>query len=182
MIQIEKNNTCAVQIDIQEKLFPVMHESEELLERCQILIQGLNTLQVPIIVTEQYPKGLGKTLNSISEFHLPNVTPIEKITFSCGGSNAFVSKLNWINKDIVIVFGIEAHVCVLQTVLDLVELGKTPVVISDCIRSRKPEDKDIAMQRMIHSGAVISTSESILLELCKQAGTDNFKTISKLIR
>ncbi len=181
-MRIIKEETCAVIIDIQEKLFPVMSNCEQLLDRCSILVQGLKILQIPIIVTEQYPKGLGHTVSALHDILPEKTETIEKTSFSCVGSNQFLSKLNWFNKDNVLVFGIESHVCVLQTVIDLIDAGKTPIVIKDCISSRNISDMDIALLRMQKEGAIISTSESILFELCQKAGTDRFKAISKLVK
>ena len=181
-MRILKDETCAVMIDLQEKLFPVISNNDTLLSRCSILIEGLNALQIPLIVTEQYPKGLGTTLPAIQKILAKNTDIVEKISFSCIGSNQFLSKLNWLNKDNVLVFGIESHVCVLQTVIDLIDSGKTPIVIKDCISSRNISDMEIALERMTKEGAIISTSESILFELCQKAGTDTFKTISKLVK
>ena len=178
-MRILQDETCAVLIDIQEKLFPVMSNKEAVLTKTKQLIAGLKALQVPLLATEQYSKGLGHTLTELKAE--PNYC-IEKTSFSCIDSNTFVSKLTWLNKDLVIVFGIEAHVCVLQTVIDLIDLGKTPIVVVDCISSRSELDLKFALKRMEKEGAILSTCESILLELCRKSGTETFKIISQIIK
>jgi isochorismate hydrolase len=181
MQKILLKESIAVVIDIQERLFPVIHENQELCTSTIKLLQGLQTLDVPVIVTEQYRKGLGGTIQEIRE-HLGIFTPFEKISFSCCGSEDFVETVNLSGRKTIIICGIEAHICVQQSVLDLLETGFTPVVIEDCVSSRKPNDKKIAIERMRDAGAIITTYESVLTELCVIAGTDVFKTISKIIK
>ena len=173
-------SVCLV-IDIQEKLFPHMQDRDQLVLNCQKLIRGLSVLDVPFIVTEQYPKGVGSTIEPIKSI-IPGADPLEKISFSCCGDEKFDSSLKNFHRKYIIIAGIEAHVCVLQTVLDLAEQGYQPVVIEDCISSRKLNDKIVAVQRMRQEGAIISTVESILFELCQQAGTETFKQISKMVK
>ena len=180
-MRIIKDNTVAVIIDIQERLFPHMFNKLQLEKNVEILLNGLEILGIPILLTEQYSKGLGSTIPSI-QTNLNTIQPIEKITFSCCGENRFITELNKINKKYVLLAGIETHVCVLQTVLDLVEFGYQPVLVEDCVSSRKENDKLIAIERIRNSGAIITTYESVLLELCQIAGTDKFKQISKLIK
>ncbi len=180
-MRITKDNTAAVIIDIQERLYPHMYNREELERNVGILINGLHILKVPLLITEQYSKGLGKTIPAISE-NLENFEPIEKISFSCCDESRFLKELNMLNKKFVILAGIETHVCVLQTVLDLIDSGFHPVLVEDCVSSRKENDKKIAVDRIRSEGAIITTYESILLELCRVAGTETFKRISGLIK
>ncbi len=180
-MRILLEDTIAVCVDIQEKLTGIIHKFDRILGNSQILIDGLNVLEVPIIVTEQYPKGLGYTIPQIKE-HLKEYKPIEKLAFSCCGSNNFCDVLKETGKKNVIVFGIETHVCVLQTVLDLIEMEYQPVLIEDCVSSRKESDRNTALNRMRQEGAVITSYESILFELSRVAGTDKFKQISKLVK
>jgi len=180
-MRITKDNTAAVIIDIQERLYPHMDNREELERNVGILIKGLHLLKVPLLITEQYSKGLGKTIPAISE-GLENFEPIEKISFSCCDESRFQKELNILNKKFVILAGIETHVCVLQTVLDLIDSGFHPVLVEDCVSSRKENDKMIAVERIRSEGAIITTYESILLELCRVAGTETFKRISGLIK
>lgn len=168
-------------VDIQERLFPAMEGSQNLLARVRILLEGLKILNIPLLLSEQYPKGLGTTLPELIKL-IEGVKPLEKISFSCCGEPGIREHLSKLDKKWIIICGIEAHVCVLQTVTDLVEMGIEPVVVADCIASRNPEDKKVALKRMSDEGAVITTSESILFELTQTAGTPIFKQISSLVK
>ena len=180
-MRIELDQSAVLIIDIQEKLLPHMQEPQLLIENCQKLIKGLTVLNVPLVITEQYPKGLGATVEPVRTL-LPECKPLEKISFSCCADESFNSALAELKPKYVIIAGIEAHVCVLQTVVDLIERKYQPVIIADCISSRRLNDKVIAVQRMFQEGAIISTYESILFELCRQAGTEKFKIISKIVK
>ena len=176
-MRIERENTVALVIDYQEKLVPVMDEKERLIQNSSILLAGLKYLGVPMIVTQQYTKGLGITVQEIREA-MESDDYIDKISFT-----AFNSVKEQIrDKKFVIVCGIEAHICVLQTVIDLVEEGFVPVVVEDCISSRKPNDKEVAIRRMLEEGAIVTTYESLLFELLKIAGTEESKRIQRLIK
>ena len=180
-MRINKDNTAAIIIDIQDRLFPHIHNNSTLEKNVGILINGLEILDIPVLVTEQYRKGLGATIPSIMDA-ISTFEPIEKISFSCCDESRFLRTLIMLKKDYVILAGIEAHVCVLQTVMDLIENGFHPVLVQDCVSSRKENDKRIAIDRMRQEGAVITTYESLLLELCRVAGTETFKKISGLIK
>ena len=180
-MRVHKDDTIAVVIDIQELLFPYIHENEKLETNNIKLIRGLNELGIPIIVTQQYTKGLLPTIKSISDV-ITDSDPIEKMSFSCCGEPKFNESLALSGKRNIIITGIESHVCVLQTVVDLIENGYNPVVIEDCISSRNPNDKKIAIDRMRAEGATVTTYESILFELLKVSGGDTFKSISKIVK
>jgi nicotinamidase-related amidase len=180
-MRILLEDTAAVCVDMQEKFTGIIHKFDKIIKNSKILIDGLNILEVPIIVTEQYPKGLGNTIPEIKE-HLEEYNPIEKLAFSCCGSDEFCETLKKTDKKNVIVFGIETHVCVLQTVLDLIEMNYQPVLIEDCVSSRKKSDRKTALNRMRQEGTIISSYESILFELSRVAGTEKFKQISKLVK
>ena len=141
-MRINREQTAGLIIDIQEKLFPHMSQNEVLLLRCAILIEGLQVLAVPLLITEQYPRGLGSTVHQISEL-MKQQPVIEKIAFSCCDEPGVMQSPVFQTRKTVIVCGIEAHVCVLQTVIDLLEAGYKPVVVEDCISSRNPEDKHL---------------------------------------
>lgn len=180
-MRIRAENCTGLVVDIQERLFPVMDGSEKLLTRVLILLKGLKLLNIPVLLTEQYPKGLGPSLPQVLDL-VNQPQALEKISFSCCGDPNFREQLASLDKKWVIITGIEAHVCVLQTVIDLIELGFVPVVVADCIASRNPEDKKVALKRMSAEGAVLTTSESILFELTETAGTALFKQISSLVK
>lgn len=180
-MRITKEHTVGLVIDIQEKLLPHISGYEALLKNVGILLQGFKALEIPVLVTEQYKKGLGETASPIQEV-IGDFNPMEKMTFSCCDDPRFIVKLNNTAKKYVIVCGIESHVCVLQTTVDLLEAGFQPVVVEDCISSRRSSDKLIAVERMRQEGAIITTYESILFELARVSGTDTFKAISKLVK
>ena len=166
-------------VDVQEKLLPLISVADRLIENCRRLIAGANILDVPVDATEQYPKGLGKTTPVLSE--LLGEIP-EKLRFSSA------EILNWgsasvqkDDRDKIVVAGIECHVCVQQTVLDLMAYGFRLFIPADAVASRHKIDWEIALRRMSDSGATITTTESVLFEWSELAGTDAFKQISKLI-
>ena len=162
-------------------LFPYIYENDKVEANTIKLIKGLNVLNIFTIVTQQYTKGLRPTIKSVSD-EIIDFKPIEKMSFSCCGEPRFNETLALSGKRKVIVVGIETHVCVLQTVVDLVDSGYQPIVIEDCVSSRNPNDKYIAINRMRNEGAIISTYESILFELLRKSGTDTFKAISKIVK
>ena len=180
-MRILKENTAGLIIDMQERLFPFIQNNEELTKNTKILIEGLKHLEIPIIVTQQYTKGLGGTIEPIN-LSLGNYQHLEKMAFSCCDDTGFMSAINNFNKKHVIIAGIESHVCVLQTTIDLLENNYQPVVIEDCVSSRTLNNKNMAIERMRQEGAIITTYESILFELCRFSGTDAFKAISKLVK
>ncbi len=176
-MRIKLEHTAAVAIDYQEKLIPVMHEKERLMENSKILLAGLRTLGVPITVTQQYTKGLGMTESSMMEI-IGTKHYKEKIAFSA---------IEEIRKDIqekkfIILCGIEAHICVLQTLIDLKEEGFIPVLVEDCISSRTAHNKEMAIERAKQEGAIVTTYESLLFELLKKAGTETSKKIQRLVK
>lgn len=180
-MRINKEQTAGLIIDIQEKLTPHIYKHELISSNTTLLIRGLSVFDVPLILTQQYTRGLGETITSISEA-IGNITPVEKISFSCCDEPVFMEKLGQLGRKNIIIAGIEAHVCILQTVLDLMDNAYLPVVVEDCISSRKKKDVKTAVERMRKEGAIISTYESILFELTRFAGNDVFKKISKIIK
>ncbi len=180
-MRIRNDQSAAVVVDIQERLFPHIHEHEQLAANVVRLIQGLHILDIPMWVTQQYTKGLGPTIAPVREV-LGEAPVLEKMTFSCCGAPGLMEALQESGRQNIILFGIEAHACVLQTAIDLLEAGYHPVVVEDCISSRRPNDKQVAVARMRQEGATITTYESLLLELCVEAGTERFKSISKIIK
>jgi nicotinamidase-related amidase len=180
-MRIEKENTIGLIIDIQERLFPVMHEKEKLLKNCQTLVEGLNTLNIPMLVSQQYTKGLGETLPEIKNL-IPDFEYIEKTDFSCYELPEVNGKLEQLNARNVIICGIESHVCVLQTAVDMKDAGLNPIVVMDCVSSRSSENIEIAKERFRNEGIMMTSYESILFELTRCAGTAEFKAISKLVK
>ena len=180
-MKIKKENTALLVIDMQKKLLPAIENSEELIENCKILIKGCKILDIPIIYTEQYRKGLGETSEAISEL-LDEINPIEKFEFSCLENAEIKAKLESLGRRYVIVAGIEAHVCVQQTVLDLMDEDFKPIVIANCISSRKAIDKKFALKRLQDYGADVTTYEAILFELLVTSKSPAFKGISEIVK
>jgi nicotinamidase-related amidase len=180
-MRITKENTTALFIDFQERLFPAMNEKETLLRNTRILLEGLNVLGIPVVFTQQYTKGLGETINELSSL-VPNFTPIEKTDFSCFGAEDYRYFLQDHQSSQIILCGIEAHVCVMQTAVDLKEAGYSPIVITDCITSRSEISKISAIDRFRHENILMATTESILFELTRSAGSESFRAISKLVK
>lgn len=180
-MRILKQNTIGLVIDIQERLVPVMEESEQFVENCSKLIQGLQILGLPLLVTQQYTKGLGETVEEIKSV-IKDFQFIEKKDFSCFDEPTVAEKLALSGIQNVIICGIESHVCVLQTAIDLKEAGYTPVVVMDCVSSRSFDTIDLAMERFRYEGILMTSMESILFELTRSAGATEFKEISKLVK
>ena len=180
-MRIKVEDCVFVQVDVQERLFPHIADKEELEKNLITLIQGLKLLEVPIIVNEQYKKGIGETIPSLKEL-TDDYPHFEKTTFSCCGNIDGLSAIKATGKKIVILAGIETHVCVLQTALDLLEEGLQPVLVTDCVNSRKANDKEIAISRMIQAGVIPTTYESLLFELTVNAKHPQFKGISSLVK
>ncbi|MDP4183757.1 MAG: hydrolase [Bacteroidota bacterium] len=174
-------NTTALIIDMQEKLVPAMSQKEELLHNCLILIQGLQELAVPTAVTQQYSKGLGETISEVKAL-IPDFNPIEKTDFSCLDESVYTQWLTTQQKKDIILCGIEAHVCVLQTAIDMKQKGFNPVVVFDCISSRTQENKSLVLERLRHEGIMVTSYESVLFELTRSAKAPNFRAISKLVK
>lgn len=169
-------------VDMQTKLAPAM-PAEALkitVKNCANLAQTAVLLNIPSVLTEQYPQGLGETLPEIKQ-HLPNLKPIVKTAFSACGEPKFNQQLQRENPHIILV-GMEAHICLLQTALDLLQAGKTVFVVEDAVLSRAPANKANAIERMRAAGCVITNTESVLFEWLGNANHSAFKTLSKLIR
>jgi hypothetical protein len=179
--RIKREQAAGLVIDIQEKLFPFISGHEDLALKSGILIKGLQVLNIPIIITEQYTKGLGPTIQPVRELFEPG-SPLEKLAFSCCDDLTIMDRLKSLNKKFIIITGIEAHVCVLQTAADLLEKDFIPVIAEDCVSSRRLNDKNMAISRLRKMGAVITTYESVLFELLRFSGTEEFKAISRLVK
>jgi len=173
--------TLLIVIDVQEKIFSAMYEKEKTKQNICQLIEGIKVLKIPMVWTEQYPKGLGPTLRDIA-FALKGIDLMEKITFSCLGDNAVLSKIKSYSKKQVLVCGIETHVCVYQTVQDLLEEGFDVQVVTDAVMSRQKSNYNIGLQKMSAIGATLTSVEMALFELQIVASGDNFKSLARIIK
>ncbi|TNC98907.1 MAG: isochorismatase hydrolase [Gallionellaceae bacterium] len=172
-----------VVIDVQERLCAAMDQSvlAQLTKNAGILLESAVELGVPVIFTEQYVKGLGPTLSELRG-RVPTASAIEKMTFSCCGNEAFIKQLKDSGRTQIIISGMETHVCVLQTVIDLLAEGFDVHVVKDAVMSRSNDNRQIAMEAMTLAGAVPASTESVVFQLLKVAGTDSFKKLSKLVK
>lgn len=169
-------------VDMQTRLSTVMVQAamQATIRNCEILATAANMLEVPVLISEQYPKGLGNTLAELLAL-LPNVKPVEKTTFSCLAEPKFNRQLT-VDRPQIIITGMEAHICVLQTALDLQANAKQVFVAEDAIISRSAGNKTNALARMRDAGCIITNTESIVFEWLGKAEGDAFKAISKLIK
>ena len=178
---LPRKTTAVVVIDIQEKLFPRTNDNAAVLERCLKVIEFCKRLNIPIVVTEQYPQGLGPTIPPLKEL-LGEVAPLSKLTFSCCRTEHFWVWLTELGKKTVILTGMEAHICILQTALDLLAAGFSVHLPIDAVCSRRKESWKVALEQLQMAGAAITCTETIAFELLREAGTEDFKVLSKLFR
>mgnify|MGYP006271235377 CR=1 FL=1 len=176
---LQPKESIFVLVDYQAKMVNAMAHAEEVTQQLGRLIAGLNDIGVPVVATEQYPNGLGRTHDAITHLVSPK-NRADKMTFSCCGNEAFWDLMQAGRRQ-VIVAGIETHVCVLQTVLDLLANDYQVHVPIDAVDSRSERNRDNALNRMQQAGAILTNSESVLFELMVEAGTDLFKTVRKHI-
>ena len=179
---LDRNKAVLVVIDVQEKLCRAMDGKvlEQLTRNVTILQEAAREMGIPIIATEQYVKGLGETIPALKE-QLTDPA-LEKMTFSCCGESPFPDRLRALGKTQVIITGMETHVCVLQTVLELLDGGYTVHLVRDAAMSRRKENWLIGIETARAAGAVITSTETALFQLLRTAGTDEFKKLSKLVR
>jgi nicotinamidase-related amidase len=177
---LNTDSTALIVIDIQVALTRVMHEKDRLIDKARRLVQGANALGLPIILTEQYPKGLGHTIPEIAELIEPE--PVEKTAFSCCGEEAFVAAVEALGRRQLLLCGIETHVCVYQTARELAERGYEVEVVADAVSSRTIGNKLIGLDRIKAVGAKLTTVEMALFELLKVAEGDAFKQVVKIVK
>lgn len=174
-------NTVLLVVDFQQRLLPTIDERERVVDRAGVLIDGCRVLGVPIIVTEQYPEGLGPTVEAIRSKLDPDQPIDQKLKFSAAVARVR-QRLEEMGRSHVVICGVETHVCVLQTALDLSGSGYVVAIAEDAVGARRPLDHTTALHRLRQLGAIPTTCESALLEMVHEAGTDIFKSILPLIR
>ena len=179
---LDKNKTALIVVDLQEAFRTVINDFPMIVERTSIAVRGFHILGVPILVTEQYPKGLGKTAEEIY-YSLPdNQEFIEKTAFSSCGANSLIEKLNEIGAKQIVLCGLETHICVSQTAHDLLDKGFQVHLLSDCIASRNVHDKHTGINKMTANGVILSCVEMALFELMRDAKHEKFKEIQSLVK
>ncbi len=181
---LAREKTALVVIDVQERLFPAMDSDhrEEVMRNIKVLAAAARRLQLPTVVTEQYPKGLGHTLQELREALPAGVEPLEKVAFSCWGVESVRARLTATGARQLLLGGIEAHVCVLMSALDLLAEGYGVHVVADAVTSRTQANWRLAMAQLRQAGAVVTTTETVLFQLLRQADTDDFRELARLIR
>jgi isochorismate hydrolase len=181
--RIEREKAVLVIVDVQDVLMRKMNQAvgENVIRNIRILLAFAKEMAIPILITEQYPKGLGRTVTEI-KMELGSILPIEKVSFSCCGVETFNHQLNQLGRKQVILTGIETHVCVLQTADDLIQKGYEVYGVADAVCSRRKLDWEIGLRWMEKRGAMISTTEIIAFQLLKEAGTEEFRGLSKLLK
>jgi nicotinamidase-related amidase len=181
IVRLRRAKAGLIVMDIQEKLLPAIFEKERLVENAVRLIRGAQILRVPVSASEQYRKGLGVTVREVA-VALSGVAPVEKVAFSSCGAQGFVESLKARNVSQAILCGMESHVCVSQTCLDLLEGGFNVFVAADAVSARSLENHRIGVERMRDAGAVIVSTEMALFELLERAGTEEFKKVLALVK
>ncbi|TFH17176.1 MAG: hydrolase [Lentisphaerales bacterium] len=179
MLSIE--SSVLVVVDVQVKLAAVMHQKDKLLANLTKLLSGMRVLEVPIVVTEQYPQGLGPTVPELTPL-LTDCRTLSKKSFSCWGDDSFRSVLEEMGRKQIMMCGIESHVCVYQTVMDLMHHGFEVSLVADATSSRSAMFVGIAVERMRDAGCSIVNTEMVLFELLKTSDSDRFKEISKIVK
>lgn len=179
-MRIEREKTVAVCVDYQEKILPAVFEEDQLIQNSVKLLSGLKTLEIPMFLTQQYTKGLGMTIDPICQA-AGMEDYLEKLTYSAYSQLSEVLP-SPAEKPYVVVCGIESHVCVLQTALDLKANGYQPYLVADCISSRKRSDYEMALERSKQEGVLLTTYEAILFELQVEAGNFTSKAIQKIVK
>jgi nicotinamidase-related amidase len=174
---LETERTALVVVDVQEAFRPAVGEFETVAHNAGVLVQGARVLGLPVIATEQYPQGLGHTVPEVAE-HLEGAKPLEKVVFSACRAEGF----DLDGRDQALVCGIEAHVCVEQTVQDLLDRDVEVHVAADAVSSRSALNRRLGLEKMERSGAWVTSTEMALFELVGRAGTDEFKRIQALVK
>ncbi len=170
--------SCLLAVDFQERLMPAVHDTDHIVANAAWLIQIAQRLNVPVLASEQYPRGLGHTVAAIREL-LPAEAFMEKLHFSCAAERDCMRRIDALGRKQIVVIGAEAHVCVLQTALDLRAAGRDVYLVADAVSSRSPRDVELALERMRAEGVRVVSREMVVFEWLHQAGDDRFREISR---
>lgn len=178
---LSKENTALVVVDVQEKLLPYVIDKEKVVDNIKMMIKFAQIMDIPVILTEHYPKGLGNTVPEVNDV-LKEYSPKKKVIFSCFGSPGFTMKLKELGIKRIMICGIESHICVEQTTLDAMDSGYEVHVIADAISSRTQLNREVGIEKMRQFGAVISSTEMAMYEIMERADTEEFKEVLKLVK
>jgi nicotinamidase-related amidase len=182
--RLDRNAALLLVVDLQEKMMPVIDNRVALERNVERLIRGVDVLEMPVLVTEQYSKGLGATDAAIRRAleETGGYSPIEKSCFSAAGCAPFMDQLKRSNRKQILVAGVETHVCVYQTVIDLLQHGYEVHIVGDAVSSRSPDNREIALTRMTAEGAKLTSTEMALFEMLINSGTQEFRDISRIVK
>lgn len=178
---ITPEETLLLIIDVQGRLAASVTDATNVEAAIGRLVRGCSVLEVPVMVTEQYPKGLGHTVESLREL-LPGAEPIEKLSFSCCGNETFMERLRSFNRNEILIVGMEAHVCVYQTAVELLDFGYNVHLVTDGVTSRSEANRQLGISCIERAGAFLTSTEMALFELLRTAGTDRFKAVSAIVK
>jgi nicotinamidase-related amidase len=179
---LDRNHTVLLVVDVQERMLPAIDGNEEVLANVVKLVSGFHRLRIPMLVTEQYPKGLGTTVAAVREAMGEWYIPVEKMSFSACGDLHFMNQLESAGKGNVILCGVEAHVCVYQTAMDLRDLGYNVEIAVDAVGSRSATNYEIAIEKMMRRGVDITSVEMILFEMMIRADIPEFKDLQAIVK
>jgi nicotinamidase-related amidase len=177
-VRLEAERAALVVVDVQEAFARAVPNFDEVAENASILVRAACEVELPIVITEQYPQGLGATVPIVSEQLPEGVTPISKLAFSAAAAEGF----DLDGRDQAIVCGLETHVCVSHTVLDLLEAGREVHVVADAVGSRAEPNRELALRKAERAGAILTSVETVLFELVREAGTPEFKVLQGLVK
>ena len=181
--RLDADRAMLLVIDVQTKLLPLIEGHEEVVAGIRQLLRGAAIFDLPVLATEQYPKGIGRTVEPVAELYRGGQVPVlEKTAFSCCGDEDVGQALREIDRPQIIACGIEAHVCVQQTVLDLLAMDHQVWVCADAVGSRRGLDLDLGLSRMQQAGAAVTTVEAVLFELCEACDAPKFKQLLELVK
>jgi len=178
---LERARSCLLIVDVQERLTPVMTDPRRVIHHCGLLIRAAQRLEIPVLASEQYPKGLGPTMIDLRQM-LPESDILAKTHFSAAADPEIIRRIGELGRPQVVLAGIESHVCVLQSALDLKSRDFDPVVVMDACASRRPESEQMAWGRLRQEGVPLVSVEMAIFEWLHQAGSAEFKDLSTLIR
>lgn len=185
MMRMHRERSQLLIVDMQEKLLPVINRADSVLANCQRVIRMARRLDVPMTISEQNPKGIGHTVEAVRETAGSGVPVLTKAHFSCMRDEAFcehIGKLREAGRNQVVLVGIEAHVCVTQTALDLLAGGYETFVVADAVSSRTAENRELALQRMRQAGAIVVDNEAVMFEWLEKAGTPEFRDLLPMLK
>lgn len=180
--RLEKHRVALLVVDVQERFRDLIDGMPGVVAQCSRLVRFCGKLGIPVVVTEQYPAKLGRTVPELAAALPAGTAPLEKMTFSCGGDEGFRKAVASLRREQWVLCGIETHVCVCQTATDLLRDGRQVALAADATSSRRPRDRELGLARMRDLGVQVMTTEMALFEILRQAGTDDFRAVAPILK